>query len=138
MSTDDDKDAIRRLALEGWSNHNLRAFDDFFSEDAVWHGLPREWGEGIEQIKRAASFWFEALPDFVFVVRDLTAEEDRVAFRWDAEGTHKGELFGVPPTGKFVTFSGVAIQRFKDGKCTDYREAWDLAGLLEQLRADSN
>ncbi|MEE8517498.1 MAG: ester cyclase [Dehalococcoidia bacterium] len=138
MSTVNNKEAIRRLVQEGWSEHNLGAFDDFFWEKAVWHGLPPEWGEGIEQIKRAASFWFEVLPDFVFTVEDLTAEEDRVAFRWNAEGTHEAELFGVAPTGKRVTFSGVAIQRFKDGKCVDYREVWDRAGLMEQLGAGPN
>ena len=133
MSTNDNKEAVRRLAHEGWSAHRFSAFDDFFSEDAVWLGLPPEWGDGIEQIKRAASFWFEVLPDFVFRVEDLTAEEDRVAFHWDAEGTHEGELFGVAPTGKRVTFSGVAVQRFKDGKCVHYREVFDKAGLMEQL-----
>ncbi len=138
MSTEDNKEAIRRLAQEGWSEHNLSAFNDFFSEKAIWHGLPPEWGEGIEQIKRAASFWFEAVPDFVFTVEDLTAEEDRVAFRWHAEGTHRGELFGVQPTSKRITFSGVAIKRFKDGKCVDYREVWDRAGLMEQLGAGPN
>ncbi len=138
MSTRDNKEAIRRIAREGWSKHNLGAFDDFFSQEAIWHGLPPEWGDGIEQIKRAASFWFEALPDFAFAVADLTAEEDRVAFRWDAEGTHTAELFGFAPTGKRVTIRGVAIKRFSDGKCVDYREAWDRAGLLEQLTENSS
>ena len=133
MSAEENKAAVRRLAQEGWSEHKFSAFEDFFTDDAIWHGLPPEWGEGLEQIKRAASFWFEALPDFAFTVEDLTAEEDRVAFRWQAEGTHRGELFGVPPSGERITFSGIAIKRFKDGKCVDYREVWDLAGLLGQL-----
>lgn len=138
MSTKDNKKSVQRIAQDGWSRHNLSAFDEFFSEEAIWHGLPPEWGKGIEQIKNAASFWFEAVPDFAFTVEDLTAEEDRVAFRWTAEGTHKGELFGVAPTNKHITFSGIAIQRFKDGKCVDYREFWDQPGLMEQLGATRN
>lgn len=137
MSAQDNKEAVRRLAQVGWSGHDLSAFDDFFSKSAVWHGLPPEWGKGIDAIKKAASMWFEALPDFVFTVEDLTAEEDRVAFRWVAEGTQEGELFGIPPTNKRVTFSGVAIKRFEDGKCVDYREVWDRAGLMDQLTVSS-
>ena len=133
MSTEDNKEAIRRLAQRGWTDHDVSAFDDFFSKSAVWHGLPPEWGEGIEQIKHAATMWFEALPDFTFTVHDLTAEDDRVGYRWDAAGTHEGELFGVTPTNKRVHFHGVAIMRFEDGKCVDYLEAWDRAGLMEQL-----
>jgi len=131
MPAQENKEAVRRLAREGWSEHNLSAFDDFFAEEAVWHGV----AEGLEQIKGAASFWFERIPDFTFTVEDLTAEEDRVAFRWHAEGVHGGELFGVQRTGKRVAFSGVAMKHFEDGRCTDYREVWDKAGLMAQLGA---
>lgn len=133
VSTESNKEAIRRLAKEGWSGHDLAAFDEFFSESATWHGLPPEWGEGLAAIKQAATMWFEALPDFSMTVEDLTAEEDRVAFRWMGKGTQRGELFGIPPTNIYVTFGGVAVKRFADGKCVDYREVWDRAGLLEQL-----
>lgn len=139
MSADTNKEAVRRLAKEGWSEHKLSAFDEFFSKDAVWHGLPPEWGTGIDQIKNCARYWFEAIPDFVFTVEDLTAEEDRVAFFWTAEGTQKGELslHEAPATNRKVSFSGVAIKRFEAGKCVDYREYWDTAGLMEQLGASS-
>lgn len=133
MTTEDHKEAVRRLAQEGWTEHNMSAFDDFFAEDAVWHGLESPIGEGIQEIKQAASFWFEAVPDFTFRVKDLTAEQDRVAFWWDAEGTHKGELFGVPPTNQRIQFSGCAMKRFASGKCVEYREVWDRAGLMQQL-----
>ncbi len=113
MSTESNKEAIRHLAKKGWSEHDMGAFDEFFSESATWHGLPPEWGEGLAAIKQAASMWFEALPDFSMTVEDLTAEEDRVAFRWVAKGTQRGELFGIPPTNIYVTFGGVAVKRLR-------------------------
>ena len=133
MSTEENKAAVRRLAMKGWTEHDLGAFDEFFTEDAVWHGLPPEWGTGLEQIKNSARMWFGAMPDFTFEVEDLTAEGDRVAFRWTASGTQKGEVFGAPATNKHVEFSGVAIKTFRDGKCFDYREFWDRIGLMEQI-----
>ncbi len=133
MSTEKNKESVRRLARVGWSEHHLSAFDDFFAADATWHGLPNEWGEGIQQIKRAATYWFEAVPDFGFRVEDLTAEEDRVAFFWTASGTHRGELFGVPATQRPVNFSGIAIKRFENGLCVDYREFWDKEALMDQI-----
>jgi uncharacterized protein (TIGR02246 family) len=135
MSIEKNKEAVRRLAQKGWSEHDLTAFDDFFTHDAVWHGLPPEWGSGLEQIKNAARFWFEAIPDFTFEVEDLVAEGDRVAFRWTASGIQRGDVFGAPPTNKHVEFSGVAIKRFENGRCVDYREVWDRAGLMDQIRS---
>lgn len=129
MSTEANKQAVIRFLRDGWSGHSLEAIEEYFSESATWYGV----AEGIDAIKQAVSFWFEVLPDMVLTSEDLTAEEDRVAFRWEAQGTHRGELFGVPPTDKQVTFGGVAINRFENGKCVHYRETWDRAGLLEQL-----
>ena len=133
MSIEKNKAAVRRLAVKGWSEHDLSEFDNFFTPDAVWHGLPPEWGSGLEQIKRSAQFWFEAIPDFTFEVEDLTAEDDRVAFRWTASGTQRGDVFGAPPTNKHVEFSGIAIKRFENGRCVDYREFWDRIGLMDQI-----
>lgn len=135
MSIEKNKAAVRRLAMKGWSGHDLSEFDEFFTPDAVWHGLPPEWGTGREQIKRAAQYWFEAVPDFTFEVEDLTAEGDRVAFYWTASGTQRGEVFGAPPTNEHIEFSGVAIKRFENGRCVDYREFWDRFGLMERISA---
>ena len=31
-------------------------------------------------------------------------------------GTHRGDLMGLPPSGKRVTFEGVGVTRTSDGK----------------------
>ena len=48
-------------------------------------------------------------------------------------GTHKGEYAGIPPTGKYVTWTGILIFRITDGKVV---EAWannDALGFFQQL-----
>ena len=50
-------------------------------------------------------------------------------------GTHRGDLFGISPTGKQVRMGGISIYRIADGRM---REAWvarDDLGLLRQLGA---
>ena len=74
-----------------------------------------------------------SFPDFHVTSEDIIAEGDKVVSRWTASGTHKGELFGIPPTGKKATWKGISIYRFADGKIV---EAWgdaDFLGLLQQL-----
>src|SRR6478752_2739852 len=39
-------------------------------------------------------------PDIQWTLDDMIAEGDRVAARFIMRGTHRGEFFGVPPTGK--------------------------------------
>ena len=46
-----------------------------------------------------------AFPDVHHEIIDMVAEgEDKVADRFNITGTHKGELQGIPPTGKKVSF----------------------------------
>ena len=50
-------------------------------------------------------------------------------------GTHKGEFYGVAPTGKKVTMEGVTIHQIEDGKILDSTINWDTLGLMRQLGA---
>jgi len=42
---------------------------------------------------------------------------------------------GIPPTGRKVSYSGIIIYRFADGKIVDDWWAWDALGLMKQLTA---
>ncbi len=75
-----------------------------------------------------------AFPDIQFTIADSVEANDRVAVRWTATGTHKGELFGVAPTGKTVTMIGVTIFRVENGQVAELWDVWDEAGLMRQLQ----
>ncbi|MEM7593823.1 MAG: ester cyclase, partial [Cyanobacteria bacterium P01_A01_bin.83] len=49
------------------------------------------------------------------------------------KGTHKGELMGIPPTGKQVTFSVIHIDRVKNGKIVEHWGQGDVQELMQQL-----
>jgi predicted ester cyclase len=79
------------------------------------------------------TFLREAFPDRVDIIEDIIAEDDRVGLRWRLTGTHRGNLFGIPPTGCKVDIHEIGIFRLADGRIT---EGWFLAdelGLLKQL-----
>jgi len=65
---------------------------------------------------------------------DVVAEGDKVAGRWTAEGTHEGELLGVPATGKRFRFAGLSICRLAEGKMAEQWERWDRLDLMQQQR----
>jgi predicted ester cyclase len=76
-----------------------------------------------------------AIPDRNDIVEEIVAEGDKVGMLWRVTGTHRGPLFGIPPTGKAVNFYEAGIFKLAEGKIV---EAWflgDEAGLLKQLGA---
>ena len=61
------------------------------------------------------------------------AEGDKVVVQWSARGTHRGELMGVPPTGKAVQVLGTTLSRLESGRVVEEWTTWDEAGMLRQL-----
>jgi predicted ester cyclase len=64
---------------------------------------------------------------------DLVADADKVAVAWTLEGTHHGELLGIPATGRHFRLSGMAIYRLAEGKITEAGEEFDRLNLIRQL-----
>jgi predicted ester cyclase len=78
---------------------------------------------------------FTAFPDLHFTLEDRIAEGDKVVSRWTFHGTHKGELQGMPPSGKQVTMTGISIDRLAWGKVVESWDNPDQLGLLQQIGA---
>jgi len=74
-----------------------------------------------------------ALPDLQVTTEDVLEEEDRVALRWKAEGTHHGDLMGLAPTGKRVTLTGIEILRVSGGKIVERWAEDNGQAVLAQL-----
>jgi len=88
--------------------------------------------EGLKQLITAYRTGF---PDLHVLIEDMVAEEDKVASRFIVRGTHKGELMGIPPTGKQVTVSSILISRFADGKWAEDWANYDALGMMQQIGA---
>jgi steroid delta-isomerase-like uncharacterized protein len=90
---------------------------------------------GLDGIRDYLSGYIEAFPDLRMTVEDQVAEGDRVVSRWRAEGTHRGELMGIPPSENRISVEGITIDRFEDGKIVEAWDNADMLGMLQQLGA---
>jgi len=93
---------------------------------------PTDWN-GTKQFSAA---FYSAFPDLHHNIVDMVAEgEDKVAVRLNITGTHKGELQGVPPTGKKVSFNATDFITLMDGKVAEEWVNADIMGLMQQIGA---
>lgn len=72
-----------------------------------------------------------AMPDLAVDIHEQVAERDLVTTLKTIRGTHRGELFGVPPTGRAVEIQVIDIVRVRDGR---YLEHWGM-NTLQQVVA---
>jgi steroid delta-isomerase-like uncharacterized protein len=74
-------------------------------------------------------------PDVQWILEETITEGDNVAARFTMRGTHQGNFFGVPPTGKHISVQAMNFYRWSDGKIIAERGQPDLLGLLQQIGA---
>jgi steroid delta-isomerase-like uncharacterized protein len=118
LFTNGDLDAVERYLDPGLINH-----------DPPFPGAP----DGPEGMRQAAVMFRQALPDWHSEVEQLIAEGDIVVERFTASGTHRGDLMGVPPTGKVVVLRGIQMFRIENDKIVERWGRLDEVGLMRQL-----
>jgi len=130
MTTEQNKTLARRF-YEIFNNGQTPGLDDVAAPDYIQHsiGLP----PGREGVKAFMGLFRAAFPDAHLHVEDVFAEGDRVCGRWTVHGTQRGELQGIPPTGKAVTITGIDIWRVENGKLAEHWDNWDQLGMMQQL-----
>lgn len=56
------------------------------------------------------------VPDLHTTVHDRFATDDRLVHRWTLTGTHTGDLFGKPPTGRPIRVEGASVWECREGR----------------------
>ena len=133
--SEQNKAIARRVFEEVWNKGNLDALDEVYVADVVGHNAPPGQPPGIKGTRQFIGMYLQAFPDTRMVVEDQVAEGDKVVTRWTATGTHRGELMGMPPTGKSVRVTGITINRLEGGKIVEEWGTFDQLGMLQQLGA---
>lgn len=79
---------------------------------------------------------FEAgLPNYQLIGKDIIVEGNKVVLRATLEGEHRGELFGVAPTGKKVSVDGIIIYELANNKIVNHWMQFDTVALMQQIGA---
>lgn len=132
-TTERHKRQVRRFYDEVWNRQDLAVIADLLTPDVAFRGSlgPVRHGHArfADYVREVAT----ALGDYRCDVEDLVAEADRVVARMTFSGVHRGDLLGVPPSGRRVSWAGAAFFTFVDGRVADLWVLGDLAGLRQQL-----
>lgn len=139
MYTDDNMKAIKtnkkiieRYYNEVWNQGDLDVLDEILDPRYINHnpGLPNPT-PGPDGLKPIVSAMRSGLPDLVFEIDDMLITPEKVAIRCTMYGTHLGDLFGQPSTGKKVKINQMQIEKIKNGKIIEHWRVSD--DLMEQI-----
>jgi len=129
MSTEKNKTNVRRVSEEVLNKGNLSIIPELIAPNFVFHTTSEV--KGPEGLKQSFTAMRTAFPDYHETIDHMVAEGDMVASFVTMQGTFKGEVAGIAPTGKKMTIKNVNLTRFKDGKQV---ETWSYSDSLTYYR----
>ena len=107
--------------------------EDSFDKDVT--ALATSGGDiiGLENFKNYYNNYLTGFSDAKFTIVDIFGQGDKMVKHWNFKGTHDGDFFGVPATGKPVDISGTTLIKMKDGKIAAEQDYMDFLSFYTQL-----
>lgn len=117
-----------------WSSHDMNRLLTLFTEDVVYEDVTLgAVNRGHAELRAFGEGFFSGFPDVTFELRSRFTNGVNGGAEWVMRGTHKGDMPGMPATGKRVEVRGSTIFEFAGDRirrCSDY---WDMVTFLKQL-----
>ena len=122
---------------EAWSQffdeRNMEIINnEYFTED-VTVVIPGDNIIGIEGTKNYYGNFLTGFSDAEFTFVDIFGQGDKLVKHWNFRGTHDGDFFGIPPTGKSLNLYGTTLILMEDGKIKQEQDFFDNLDMLTQL-----
>ena len=140
MAEFNNKTIIRRFIEEVENTGDVSKIHQFISEDytEVYEG--ERYQIGIQGAIDHVLGVRKVYPDLNLTIEHQIAEGEWVVTSYSVTGTFKEEWLGMKPTGKPITYTGVNVDRIRDGKIIEHGGAANLlnpllkAGVIEKKK----
>jgi steroid delta-isomerase-like uncharacterized protein len=127
-------DNLLKQLVEAENSHNIEKLPALLTEDIVFEDLA--FGvltEGKDAFIQSYAGFIAAVPDFKIEPKSWLTDDRSFAVELVFTGTQKGDLPGLPATGKRFSIRGCSFGEFENGKVKGRRDYWDSASLTKQL-----
>jgi predicted ester cyclase len=100
-------------------------------ETADWESIAQH--PGMHETLEHFPLMLAAFPDLNQTFEQEFSVDDRYTYIINVTGTHLGDYFGVPATGRKVSFQLIGIEQIVDGKIVAHNAIPDAFSLYMQL-----
>ena len=123
------------ILYRAFTDKNPGLLDEACAPD--WQDIPLGPGQGPgpDGLKAMLPMFFQAFPDLKIGVHEIVGSAGRAGVRASITGTHRGEIFGVPPTGQAVDVALHEFHHLRDGRLTHTWHLEDWFGMLNKIGA---
>jgi predicted ester cyclase len=126
MEKSDNKTIIRRFTEEIENTGDVTNIREFISEEYVEVYEGERYPMGIKGAIDHILGVRHVFPDLKMTIVNQISEGEWVATSYSVTGTFREEWFDMKPTEKPITFTGVNVDRVRDGKIIEHGGAANL------------
>jgi steroid delta-isomerase-like uncharacterized protein len=124
-------------ALAACNRGELDAAMEAVAEDVLWRDVVLGVLHGRDALYEATKAYMAAFPDLRIEQTSSTLAPPRLAQELTVTGTHRGELLGVPPTGRWTENYIAVVVTFDDEfQMIEGTLYWNPLVIMEQLGID--
>ena len=124
---------IERYFGELFNEGRVELIDELLHPEYVNHSPSPGLPAGRAGVRVVVEALRGAFPDLRYAIEDMVVGDDAIAVRATMRGTHAGDFFGLPPSGRAFEVSQITIERFRQGQIVAHHRVTDEASLLRQL-----
>ena len=133
MPMDENLQRVNQL-VEAWNSHDLDRVAAHYCPDCyVLDVAIAQPLVGREAVRLMFAGYYSAFPDLQLTPTEIISDGDRVALFWTAQGTHKGPIMQIPPSGRAILAQGANRLVLNHGLVCETTTIWDVAGMLRSI-----
>jgi uncharacterized protein len=111
----------------------LNMFNDSnFAPNVVMHVSPEDV-VGIDSARAYYANFLTGFSNIQFIINDVFGQDNKLVKHWTFKGTHTGNFFGIPATGKPISLEGTTLVRMEGGKIAGEQDFFDNLEFMQQL-----
>ncbi|MEJ2432051.1 MAG: ester cyclase [Pseudolabrys sp.] len=130
------KEVVRVFYKELWDHADKSLIPRIFHEGFTFRGSVGPVLTGYDEFAGYVDYVTGALGDYTTDILVMIEEGNRVSGKMRFHGFHRRELFGVPPSGRHVWWTGMPIFTFEAGMVRDLYVLGDIYGLIGQVKGE--
>ncbi len=127
----DRRQLIRKMSEE-MQKGNIDFVDEVYAQNCSIHD-PVFPAQGISTMKEQGRQMRSAIPDMHMEIHEILVDGDMTATRWTMGGTQRGEVMGLPATGKTFVSTGILLDKWEGDRIVEEWNSYDMTGILQQL-----
>ena len=133
-----DEEAANLRAVDAlvplWNRHDVAAILEHYDEAVTWRNVAtEETYAGKQAVGAFLGELFAAVPDLSMTITRRVPHARFVAEEYTLRGTHRGDLLGIPPTGRTVEVHAVSFVELRDARLLEDHFYFDVSTVLRQV-----